>query len=473
MKTLLKYLAYVIIISSFFRIIPVIAAVFYNESPVNFVFTFLLSLGLGFLILKIEKKMEGKAEPLSLTQGLMLVALSFIILSLIGMISFLPSFGYNFINALFESVSGFTTTGLTLYSSLDSLPKSLLLWRAETQWIGGIGIIMVFLFILSRLKAHTYSRVGEAESKIETTVSLYQAQGFPQKLEQNFKKTITNIMIVYSGYTVIGLALLFAAGMPFFDSIAMSFTSLSTGGFAVTDAFYSNSLQLFILSALMILGSISFIAHNRLLQKNIRGFLSSFEKNVFFIMIIASILIVFAAYRDIGVVAFQLVSAFTTTGYSIAPIHLLPQIFILFIMAGMIIGGGIASTSGGIKVFRFYYILKSIPWVLKKLSLPANAVIPFKIKGMEVEEKSLLMIVLFVFCYLLVLFAGTVVFMLFGHSFLNSSFQIVSALGTVGMQTMELAGINWLCKTVLIIAMLLGRLEIFPLLVLVRKLFVK
>jgi trk system potassium uptake protein TrkH len=473
MKILVKYLGYILIISAFFRIVPIASALAYGESPATFIATFLISLLLGAWLLHIDKKMKSREKTLTLTHGLMLVALSFIILPLIGAISFLPSFGYNPLNAVFESVSGFTTTGLTLYESLDSLPRSLLIWRAETQWMGGIGIIMVFLFIFSRLRAHSHGPSDGARAGEQTSMTLYQAQGFPEKLESGFRKTVENIMMIYLGYTALGIILLLAAGMPVFDSVGMSFTSISTGGFTVRDSFYSNSLQLMVLGVMMLLGSISFIAHNKLLQRKFREFLSFFEKNVFFAILAVAVAVTLAVYTDIKVVLFQLISAFTTTGYSITDVALLPHIFIMIIMLGMIIGGGMASTAGGMKVFRVFYLLKSIPWTIRKLSSPPNAVIPLKVNKEPVEEGSLQIVQVFALCYILILIAGTAVFILGGHSFIDSSFQVTSALGTVGLQTMELAGLGAVCKAVLILAMLLGRLEIFPLLVLARKIFVR
>jgi len=473
MKTLIKYLAYVLIISSFFRIIPIITGIVYHESIISFIITFLISILLGLGLLWYSKTIKDKETGLSLTKGLMLVALSFIILPLIGAVSFLPSFDYNLIDATFESISGFTTTGFTLYSSLDNLPKSLLMWRAETQWMGGIGIIMVFLFIFSKLTAHTYTIITGAESSAKSSLALYQAQGFPEKLEPGLKKTTANILIIYGGYTILGIILLLFTGMSIFNAVGMTFTSLSTGGFTLNDNFYSNDFQLIVLGILMIIGSISFIAHNKLLQKKFKEFLFSFEKNIFLFILLTAIILVVIVYRDIRVVLFELISAFTTTGYSITNISLLPHIFIFLIMIGMIIGGSIASTAGGMKVFRIFYLIKSIPWMLKKLSSPPKAVIPLKIKNKIIEEENLLIVQIFVFCYILILVLGTIIFMLFGNNFLDSSFQIASGLGTVGLQTMELAGINWVCKFVLMIAMLLGRLELFPLLILIRSIFKK
>jgi trk system potassium uptake protein TrkH len=474
MKLILRYLGYLLIISAVFRIVPVITAIIYGEPFITFVLVAMLSLALGGLfVYSARKKPDDKQTNLTLSNGLMLVAISFIVIPLLGAISFIPSLEHNFLNAYFESVSGFTTTGLTMYHDLDVLPKSLLMWRAMTQWIGGIGIIMVFLFIFSRLHSHDYVNIKEAETSARSTMALYQSQGFTQKLEGGLKKTVNNVLIIYFGLTFLGIFLLFIANMPFFDSVAMSFTSLSTGGFSVNDSFYTNGFQLFILCFLMLAGSISFVTHNKLLQRKWKDFLFAFEKNVLFIMLIFAFLITLLVTTNVKEIAFELISAFTTTGYSMTAIALLPQLFILMIMLGMIVGGGFASTAGGIKVFRVYYLLRTIPWSIKKLSSPSKAVIPLKIHGEDVDEAKIVNISIFVYSYFLILLIGIIAFMVFGHDFFTSSFHMISALGTVGMQTADLSMFNPILKVILMIAMLFGRLEIFPLLILFKKLFSK
>ena len=435
MKLIIRYLGYLLIISAVFRIVPISTAIFYGESFITFVLVAMFSLALGGLfVYSTRKKPDDKQANLTLSNGLMLVAISFIVLPLFSAISFMPSFEYNFLNAYFESISGFTTTGLTMYHNLDVLPKSLLMWRAMTQWIGGIGIIMVFLFIFSRFHSHDYVKIQKAETSVQSTMALYQSQGFSQKMEGGLKKTVSNILMIYFGLTFLGIILLFIAGMSVYDSVAMAFTSLSTGGFSVRDVFYTNGFQLFILCFLMLMGSISFITHNKILQKNWKGFLLAFEKNVLFMMIFAAFLMTLLVTTDIKMIAFELISAFTTTGYSTTSIALLPQLFIMMIMLGMLVGGGFASTSGGIKVFRVYYLLKTIPWSIKKLSSPSKSVIPLNIHGENVDEAKIVNISVYIFAYFLILLIGTIAFMIFGHDFFASSFQMISALGTVGLR---------------------------------------
>jgi trk system potassium uptake protein TrkH len=472
MKTFVRYLGYLVIISAFFRIVPIVTALYYGEPLQSFLFVAGISLVLGGVIVFISNKWPEKKDlGLTLSGGLMLAALSFIILPLLGAISFLPSLDYNYINAAFESISGFTTTGITVYTDLDILPKSLLMWRAMTQWIGGIGIVMFFLFILTRLHSHDYIRLSDVEGASRSTASLYQAQGFTEKLGGGLKSSVSRVMMIYLGYTFIGIILLLFSGLSFFEAIALTFTSLSTGGFSVTNAFYSSPAVLGSLSLLMIIGSISFFAHNKLIQKKWKDFLASFEKNVFLLFLIFFILITLLVVPDVKTVGFMLISAFTTSGYALGPISMLPSLFVFTIMLGMLIGGSFASTSGGMKTYRIYYLFRAIPWSIKKLSSPTKAVIPLKVHGEEVNEAKLANIGVFVFAYVFILFVGITLFMTFGHNFMDSSFQVISALGTVGLQTMEIAPLNPILKAVLMLAMLLGRLEIFPILILIRNAF--
>ncbi|MFH0838420.1 MAG: potassium transporter TrkG, partial [Patescibacteria group bacterium] len=284
MRILLRNLGYLLVISSFFRLIPIVAGLIYGEDIRGFLFTFGLSLVLGVVLALFSRPKENN-KTITLTQGLILSALAFIVLPAISMITYLPSMGHNYLNAYFEAISGFTTTGLTVYGSLDELPKSLLLWRAETQWMGGIGIVIIFLFLFSgRRKGQ--QKMAELEEASEASMALYQAQGFEQKLEGGLRHTLAVVMAIYIGFTLFGVLLLLLTGMPLYDSIAMSFTALSTGGFSVHDTFYTNEWQLLALSVIMILGSISFVVHYKMIEGKWKEFLFSFEKNVFFVILI-------------------------------------------------------------------------------------------------------------------------------------------------------------------------------------------
>ncbi|MBN2306494.1 TrkH family potassium uptake protein [Candidatus Peregrinibacteria bacterium] len=469
MRILLRNLGYLLIISSFFRLVPIITGLYYGEDIQNFLFTFGFSLVLG-VVLVLFNRLKEDNRVLTLTQGLILGALAFILLPAISMITYLPSMNYDYLNAYFEAISGFTTTGITVYNSLEELPKSLLLWRAETQWMGGIGIIIIFLFLFSR-RRKGQQKVADLEEASEASMALYQAQGFGQKLEGGLRRTLAVVMAIYVGYTLLGILLLRLTGMPLYDSVAMSFTALSTGGFSVHNEFYTNGWQLTVLSIIMILGSISFIVHFKMIEGKWKDFLFSFEKNVFLVLIVVAGLLTISVTTNWTISLFELVSAFTATGYNISNFALLPPLLIFVMMLGMIIGGSSSSTSGGIKVFRIYYLIRGIGWQLKKLSSPPNAVIPLSIHGQETDEKNISNIAIFVIAYMFTLVLGIIVFLIFDFSFFDASFQMISALGTVGLQSIDVAVIHPLLKIILIISMLFGRLEIFPILILIRRIF--
>ncbi len=464
MKEVFYYLGSLLQLQALFLILPLIVALIYSESMFLIIVAAVSSFAIGSLFRKFSEK-----GPLTLLGGIKLTVLSFFFLTVIGMIPSLAAFDYDIGNAYFESVSGFTTTGLTAINDLDSFPRSTLFWRSETQWIGGVGIIIVFLFILSQLRKPI--RRKEMEQVIETDSSLYKAGGFSEKIEPTMKETSKRMIFIYGIYSLIGVILLLVVGLPLFEAITMMFTSLSTAGFVVSNDPYTTTPQVIVLCLLMILGSISFVAHNKLLRGKVKEFFTTAENKTFFFVLVVFIAVAFFVIKDWKIVLFQITSSLTTTGFSITKVALLPHLLIMLMVIAMIIGGSTTSTAGGIKQFRFYTLLKSIPWLVKKYSNPTTAIVPLKTKKRVLEEEEVLITYIFIGSYVLVIAIGTALLMLLGSTFLDSSFQLASALGTVGLQTMNIAETALAGKIVLILAMFLGRLEIFPLFVLIKKLF--
>jgi trk system potassium uptake protein len=468
MKLLLRYLGAICCISAFLRIIPIIIGVIYGEAVLSYWLSLVISIVIGGALMYMSYCGEQRENQISLARGLLLATLSFVVIPSIGSLSYLPYLDMNILDSLFESVSGYTTTGLTLFSSLDELPKSLLIWRALTQWMGGIGIVIVFLFLFSKLSNRGVSAIGEVEEQAKHTIALAQSQGMNEKMGGGIQQSVSSILFIYLFYTFLGFMALLFTGMPFIEAMGLSFTSLSTGGFSMGNSLYTSSIQGFILSLLMIIGSISFVTHNFLFVGNWKKFFYSFEKNIFLATLMGFIIIALIIHPSFSEVTFQLISAFTTTGFATTNLSLLPPLFLLLMMVGMMHGGCSASTSGGIKTNKIYYLLRAIPWSVKKLASPRKAIIPLIVHGIKIDEAKITNAGIHVFTYLLILLMGTITFMIFGYSFLDSSFQIFSALGTVGLQTIDLLALNALLKMVLIICMIFGRLEIFPLLILFR-----
>jgi len=466
MEIVLRYLGYLLLIFSVFPGLPFFAAVYYGEPMLPFLVPSLVSVLAGILLLRRGKSgvVKARLSSFDLPRSISLSALSFIVMSLLGALPYLLVAGTPFIDSLFESVSGFSTTGLTIYSDVESLPMSLLLWRAETQWVGGLGVVMLFLLIISAMRQQ--ESLKETTTKARAVATLYQAQGASEKLEANMGKSINNTVIIYGAYTLLGIILLGFAGLTTFEAIAISFTAISTAGFSVTNHFYTTWPVLLVVSFLMVAGAVSFVAHNRLFRGYIWEFFRDHKLRFFLVSVAIAVFLVFAAVGDFKVAFFETVSAFTTTGFSITDINLMPAFAIMVIMLSMIVGGMIGSTAGGIKIGRFRLMLAAIPWMVRKAASPSEAVIPLRIDGKVVEDDTILVTHAFIALYLIIIFVGTGVIMLTGESFLDSSFQTVSAIGGVGLQTTSPAGFHPVAKSVLMLAMLFGRLEIFPLLIL-------
>ncbi|MCK5300232.1 MAG: TrkH family potassium uptake protein, partial [Candidatus Aenigmarchaeota archaeon] len=360
-------------------------------------------------------------------------------------------------NAFFESLSGFTTTGLSIFSTVANLPKSILFWRALTQWMGGMGIIIIFLSVLRSVRT--------------SSMTLYRSQGLSEKIEPSLISTSRYILKIFITYTLLGIVALFATGLPLFDSITTAFTAISTGGFTVVDTFYTNPATLAVISILMLLGSINFILHSKLFKKNFNEFLKNPEVKGIAVMLIFLISAGFIVSGSLSISIFQMISALTATGFSITDTASLSPLFIVLIIIAMIIGSSSGSTAGGIKQMRFIIALKSILWTIKKTRAPPNAIIPFKINGKVIHSDIVKMTGIFIFTYILILVISSLILMFSGYTPQESIFQCASAQGTVGLSVIDISSTPIIVKLTLCIVMLLGRLEIFPLLILLYNVF--
>lgn len=480
MRAILNYLGYVLFLFSFFLLIPVPVALLNGEEVFYFMLGFIIAFMTGLFLKRVAREM-GESErffafnSITLTEGFVIVALSFICLSAVAMLPYLPVLegtrGEIAIDAYFEGISGMTTTGLSIIPNVSDMPRGLLLWRALTQWIGGIGIIMVFLFMIYKQR----SRSEEDENDSGSHIRLYQSL-ISTTTSPNVTRIMYKVGITYGVLTMIGIIALFLAGLSIFDAVTTAFTALSTGGFVAGDAFYQSMPVMIVTIFLMILGAISFIAYSNLLS-GIRDFFRDieFRSLIIFLGIIVGfgVILNMIGMIDMSLLAviFQLTSALTGTGFSVHPITLHPPIILFIVMIAMFTGGATCSTSGGIKQFRLVVILKSILWNIKKMSNPTSAVIPLKLNKKSFEITSLALVQILVFSFLIVLCLGTVVLLLCGLELFDALFQTLTALCTVGLSSVPIDSIPAVGKITLMICMILGRIEIFPFLVLIRKIF--
>jgi trk system potassium uptake protein TrkH len=455
------YSSVLLVIEGMALLLPgLIAYVIDNDVTLSLIFFSIgaFSLIIGFLSIFLL----GKPTRLGYDEALSIAAFGWLLLTFIGSLPFSMSGYLSGLDGFFESMSGFTATGLTMFEKVDRLPKSILFWRSFTQWIGGVGVIVLFLSILIRSSG--------------IAAKLYKAEGRTDRIATNIVSTARRIWGIYILYTflcMIGLVVLMGFDKTF-DAINVSMTCLATGGFAVTDnsiAAYSGSIAVFIIP-FMILGGISFASHRFLLKGKLKEFFTIEVKAILLIIFVSSI---FLMTRHGGLdSSFQTTSALTGTGFSTATLADWDDFskFVLSIL--MVLGGGYGSTSSALKMIRVVIIIYAVAWVVKKFLYSRKAVIPFKIGRNTYPVEEIRVATLYGILYIMVLCLGALIFMAAGHSAADSLFEVASAEGNVGLSVgITNTGMHAYEKVVLIIEMWVGRLEIFPVLTLLAVPFRK
>lgn len=425
----------------------------------NFLIPALISAILGIL-LKLNLR-YGKETTLTLQQGGIIVAISWLMVMLISSVPFLLLGNMSFTNSIFEAVSGWTTTGLSVVD-VTRIPNIFLLWRSLMQFFGGAGLAVIMLSAI--IGPHGFG--------------LYNAEGRSDKLLPNVVKSTKLIMSIYSGYVIAGIIMYIIAGMPWFEAVNHSFAALSTGGFStrVNSIGEYNSLAIELVTILlMLLGTTSFAAHFLLLRARFRDFFRIGEMRFIFGIIaftvpVVTFLSLVKIYNSIGesirAGIFQMVTAISTTGFSTVNFNNWDNFSIFIIIILMIIGGGVGSTAGGLKSYRIYILFKSLIWNIKAYFLPRNVVrenYVYKPEGkFYVNNSHIIRIVNFLMFYLFFYLAGSAVLMASGYGIRDSLFEFASTIGTVGLSvgiTSPDAGplVLW----TQIVGMTFGRLEIF------------
>ncbi len=417
----------------------------------------------------------GTPSRLGLDEALSIAAFGWFLLTFIGSLPFSLGGYLSPLDAFFESMSGFTATGLTMFAGepgqavidVESLPSSILFWRSFTQWIGGVGVIVLFLSILIRSSG--------------IAAKLYKAEGRTDRIAHNVVSTARRIWLIYILYTVLCILGLIALMGPdrAFDAVNVGMTCLATGGFAVTNnsiEAYGGAVAVFLIP-FMLLGGISFASHRHLLKGELSKFFTIEVKFILIVFFISSILVWIQLSKTAPDGAglhsfFQTSSALTGTGFSTATLSGWDDFnkFILSIL--MVTGGGYGSTSSALKMIRVVIIIYAVAWVVKKFLYSRKAVIPFKIGRNTYPVEEIRTATLYSILYIIVLCLGALVFMAGGHTAADSLFEVASAEGNVGL-SVGITNIDMPVyeKIVLIIEMWVGRLEIFPVLTLLAAPF--
>lgn len=454
-----------------FMLLPCITALVYGEKT-GFVFLFTMILCLAAGIPLTLKKPKQKAFYTK--EGFVTVALSWIVLSVMGAVPFVLSGAIPHpIDALFETVSGFTTTGASILSDVECLPHCILIWRSFTHWIGGMGVL-VFILSLLPLTGGYHMNLMKAESPGPSV----------GKLVPKVQSTAKILYSIYLGLTLLQIIFLLCGKMPLFDTLCTAFGTAGTGGFGIKNdsmGGYSIYIQV-VVTVFMILFGINFNVYFFLLTKKFAQAFKSEEVRYYLgIIAVAIVIITFNVRHMFGSVgealqqvSFQVGSIITTTGFATTDFNMWPQVSKTILIMLMFVGACAGSTGGGIKVSRFVILCKTIRKELH-LYIHPNAVKKIKMDQKVIPHEVVRATNIFLIVYVLIFF-GSVFLIAFDNFDYTTNFTAVAAtLNNIG-PGLELVGptqnfnlFSYFSKSILIFDMLAGRLEIFPLLLLFVK----
>lgn len=472
-KTILHHTGNVCLLLAVAMLIPLVVGFIYNE-PRYFV-PFILSAAISAVIGIVLSKLFKVELKMSIKSAMIFSTIIWLVACALGALPYYLSGELSYLNAYFEAMSGFTTTGFSMYANLDAVSFTMNFWRAFTQWIGGLGIIFLLLALLRSTGADV--------------MRLYLAEGRDERLVPSIKHSTRIIVYIYLLFTAIGILLFLVAGMPLFDSIFHTFVSLSTGGFGMhnTSVLYYNSFWIELAAMIiMMIGATNFALHFTVLKGNWREYFKDIETKVAYSLIILSTaLVTFVLFNNqvygndlllnLRFALFQMVSAITTTGLQTA---FYPDILSKWIGLGtflmtiiMIIGAGSLSTGGGIKWLRLGILLKGISWQVKSFILPGKAVMAKKIHHvteLQITDDVIRLTGAFLSTYIMVYIVSVVIVLIYYPDISRVIFEVASALSNVGLSSGILTPDSpVLVKLVFIVDFWMGRLEIWPVLLLI------
>ncbi len=469
-KTVFYTLGTLQIILGVFMLIPVIIQLIYNELDSGFVSASIITIIFGILFFLTNLDHD---KSIDLPQAFILTALSWLSVAIFGSLPFIFSeLNLNFTDAFFESMSGITTTGSTVLTDLDNTPKGILLWRAILQWLGGIGIILMAITLMPIMNIG-----GMQLFKISSNDNA-------EKILPKSKEVSLRLIIIYSLLTLTCATFYKLFGMNYFDSLTHSMTTIATGGFSnYNDSIgYFNSALIEINAIIfIILGSIPFIAYIKYLNGDKKIFykdaqINFFLKTILISVIIISVFLLFKSHSSetflLRQVTFNVVSILTGTGYVTANYSDWGGFPLIFFLVLMFIGGCAGSTACGLKIFRIHILYKFFLMQLKKYIYP-RGVFVLKYGENILNEKFISSIISFVFLYIIIFFIITTLLSISGLDFITAISGAATSISNVGPGLGGMIGPNGnfsllpdFSKWILTVGMLLGRLELFAIIVL-------
>jgi len=473
----LKVLSFLLIVEGLFMLSGLCFAFYYEESFWPLLISAIITGVIGSTIWLITNKKNKKS--IGRRDGYLIVSLSWIVISIFGTLPFIFSGVItNYSDAFFETISGFTTTGATVLTDIEAVPKNILFWRAMTQWLGGMGIIVLTVAILPFLG------IGGLQLMIAEMPGIT-----PDKLHPRITETAKRFWAIYVIFTISEVLLLWVGEMDFFDSVCHSFSTMATGGFSTQNnsiAGYMPYTQ-YVIILFMIFAGTNFTLHYFALHRKFEKIYTNEEfRTYFWIIAIISAFIALGLFIVYGLnrensfrdALFTVVSILTTTGFVSTDYSLWPTFLWMFIFALMFIGGSAGSTGGGVKIIRHLLLIKNSLLEMKR-SIHPHAIIPVKYNGRSVSQQIIFNVMAFFLIYILVFSFGTLTLSLLGHDFDTSIGATIATLGNIGPGIGDVGPIdNYaffspFAKWLLSFLMLLGRLEIFTVLIVISPAFWK
>ncbi len=467
-KTVFFTLGILQIILGVFMFIPIILQFIYSEIDSSFFGASIVTIIFGTLFFLSNLDHDKK---LSLQQAFLLTTLSWLSIAIFGSLPFIFSdLNFSFTNAFFESMSGITTTGSTIISNLDDMPRSILLWRAILQWLGGIGIIIMAITLMPIMNVG-----GMQLFKVSNNDS-------SEKILPKSKEIALRLIYIYTSLTILCGLTYKIFGMNFFDSLTHSMTTIATGGFSNYNESigFFNSVSIEISAMIFIIsGSLPFIAYIKFISGDKKILINDTQIRTFFKIIIYSVIILSvylmineSAEFKLRTVFFNIISILTGTGYVNAEFDTWGSFTLILFLGLMFIGGCAGSTTCGVKIFRIQILYLFISNQLKKIIYP-KGIFVLKYDQNPIDNKFISSIISFIYMYFVIFFILTALLSLTGLDFVTSISGAATSISNVGPGLGSIIGPNGdfsslpnVSKWILTLGMILGRLELFAILVL-------
>lgn len=458
-RLIYKYIGRVLMAFAILLVFPMIVCLIYKESVIPFLISAGISFTIGYLLnlIKVSNKM------LYAKDGYKIVALSWIIISIIGALPFCFAGKANFVDGFFEAVSGLTTTGASIFTDVESLGKGILFWRSFMHFIGGMGVLAFVMAIVPLSGNDKSMHVLKAEMPGPSVV----------KLVPGIKKTLFYLYSIYLILTVSEVILLMCGGLSFFDSLLTAFSTAGTGGFAsLNSSLMTYSVfNKYVVAIFMFLFGVNFNVYFLILMKDIKNALKSEELRAYIVIFVFSVLFIFintfraftSLFEAFTSSFFHVSSIMTSTGFSIGDINFYSTPCQILMLLLMLISACAGSTCGGFKMARLLICLKTIKRDILKAIHP-NSIRTITFEGKKIDEETIRSTCTFMFLYVICLIIVMMIVSFDNVSLSQTINAVFSTFANVGLcfEVSSFAGFSQLSKIVLSIGMLLGRLEIMP-----------